>query len=84
VNKSLNVNWYKILSAHDKDVNKMWGCFKDLLLHNVHKYIPLVYYFNKWKKSSWRRPLDDRLRIMIIEGKRGYGPDLLRQGIHNI
>ena len=40
----------------------MWGCFKNLLLHNVHKYIPLANNCNTWKKSSWRRPMDDRLR----------------------
>jgi len=60
----------------------MWGCFKNLLLHNVHKYIPLVNYFNG------KRVNGDALWMIAcgssLEGKRGYGPDLLKQGTHNI
>ena len=62
---SLDIDWVQLFGNCDNDVNRIWDCFKNTLLSNIQIFIPSVSDFGKWKKPSWKCPLDENVRKLI-------------------
>ena len=62
---SLMLNWSDILSPHDNNMEDMWMTFKNILSSRIEQFIPKNNNFSLWKKDSWDRPLDRKLREKI-------------------
>ena len=61
----LNIDWVAVFTDLNNDVDSMWDYFKDVMHKGMEEFIPKLTDFNKWRKSSWRRPLDQDLRVKI-------------------
>lgn len=68
--KSLDIDWVHMFDNCDNDVDCMWGCLKNTLHLNIQKYIPTVSNFHRWKKASWKCPLDEKIRRLIRKKSR--------------
>ena len=54
----------------DNNVDCMWDCLKNTFHSNIQKYIPTVSNFHRWKKASWKCPLDEKIRRLIRKKSR--------------
>jgi len=53
---SLDIDWIYVFNSFGNDVDKMWDYFKNELLLNVQKYIPVASNFRQWKKTFVEMP----------------------------
>ena len=47
---SFDIDWVYVFNSFGNNVDKMWDYFKNELLLNVQKYIPVASNFRQWKK----------------------------------
>jgi len=67
---SLDIDWVYVFNSFGNDVDKMWDYFKNELLLNVQKYIPIASNFRQWKKPSWKCPVSVNLQGLIKKKSR--------------
>ena len=67
---SLHIDWVHVFNSFGNDVDKMWDYFKNELLLNVQKYIPVASNFRQWKKPSWKCPVSVNLQGLIKKKSR--------------
>ena len=67
--QDLDVDWVNMFDNYNRDVDSMCDCLKSTLHLNIQKYIPSVSNFHRWKKASWKCPLDERIRGLIRKNR---------------
>jgi hypothetical protein len=68
--QSLKLDWCEIFGSLHDNLEKKWQFFKDLLCSSVEQHIPKINNYQTWKKQSWKRPLDEKLRVKIRQKSR--------------
>ena len=67
---SLDIDWVHVFNSFGNEVDKMWDYFKNELLLNVQKYIPVASNFRQWKKPLWKCPVSVNLQGLIKKKSR--------------
>jgi len=67
---SLDIDWVHVFNSFGNNVDKIWDYFKNELLLNVQKYIPVASNFRQWKKPLWKCPVSVNLQGLIKKKSR--------------
>ena len=70
--QSLDIDWDLLFEQYSNDVESMWTLFKEKIVTNSYKFIPLVKVFKCPSGKKWKRPLPEDVRNLVKKKSKAW------------